>query len=263
MTTAALYRGHVMHARSHPKTYRFRYAVFSLLVDVDRLDELARQSSLLSVNRFNLFSLHERDHGAADGSAIGAWARGVLAEQGIELNGGRIRLLCFPRVLGYAFNPLSTWYCEHADGSLRAVIYEVRNTFGERHVYVLHANGRALRDGEWHVADKAMHVSPFLPMRMQYRFRVNAPSEQLAVLIDERETDTGERILLASLRAQRHQLDSIELLRCFFRIPLMTTKVIAAIHWQALKLWLRGFRFYRKPGTTKTQVTRTWQARIR
>lgn len=259
--SAALYLGRVMHARFTPKRYRFDYRVFSLLFDVDRLDALHMSARLLSVNRFNLFSFHEQDHGAADGSALGPWARELLARHGVDLDGGRIHLLCFPRVLGFVFNPLSVWYCVHRDGTLRAIIFEVRNTFGERHCYLVRSEV-GLRDGDWHEAAKEFHVSPFLPMPLRYRFRVEMPGRSLSVVIDERDAN-GARVLLAALRGMRHAVDDAVLLRCFLSIPAMTLKVVAAIHWQAMKLWLRGFRFHRKPPPPADEVTPAWHMKSR
>ncbi|MDX1442145.1 MAG: DUF1365 domain-containing protein [Gammaproteobacteria bacterium] len=250
----ALYRSKVMHMRLIPKRYRFVYRVFSLLVDIDRLGELATRMRLFSVGGFNLFSFHPKDHGPADGGDLRHWAVTLLARKGIGLDGGKIELLCFPRVLGFVFNPLSLWFCHHRDGSLRAVIYEVRNTFGEKHHYlVAEPDGSALREGTVYSVKKQFHVSPFIGMGMEYRFTIAAPGQQMRVLIDEYEE--GERMLVATLSGHRVPLTDMQLLRAFFAVPLMTIKVVAMIHWQALKLWLRGARFHRKPEPPAHEVT--------
>ena len=168
-----------------------------------------------------------------------------MAGEGIDGRGLRIRLLCFPRVLGWVFNPLSLWYCERADGSPAAVIAEVRNTFGERHCYLLRQDaaqaGWPLRQS--HAKD--FHVSPFIDMQARYDFRLERPQQQLRVLIRE---FAGDRLLLvATQNGERHPFRSTVLLGELLRVPLQTVKVIAAIHWQALKIWLAGVRFYRKP----------------
>lgn len=253
---ASLYAGRVMHQRWQPKAYRFVYRVFSLLLDIDRLDVLAGRLRLFSVGRFNLLSFYPGDHGPRDGSSLRAWAEQLLAARGIRLGGGRIRLLCFPRVLGHGFNPLSVWYCEHADGELRAIICEVRNTFGEKHHYILDNGGRSLDLAQTWEAQKRLHVSPFLPLELDYRFQLTVPGEQLRVLIDE--YAGTQRILAATLLLRRRPLNDAALLGQCLAIPFLTLKVIAMIHWQAVKLWLRGFRFHPKPPAPDHEASHTW-----
>jgi hypothetical protein len=251
---SALYRSKVMHRRNGPKAYRFVYRVDSLLLDIDRLDELQRDLRLFSRNRFNLFGFRDTDHGPADGTSLRTWAETLLAAGNVDLAGGRIELLCFPRVLGYVFNPLSLWFCHHRDGSLRAVIYEVRNTFGEKHHYLVsEPDGSPVRERTFYSVAKQFHVSPFLGMAMEYRFMVETPGEQLRVLIDE--YADGEKILVATLSGTRAALTDTALLRSFLSMPLMTVKIVAMIHWHALKLWLRGLRFYRKPDPPEHEVS--------
>ena len=140
---AALYVGKVMHARLKPMGHRFSYCVMSLLIDLDRLADADRQSALFGVNRAALYSFHEADHGRRDGSSLRTYVHHCAAERGIDLTGGRVLLLCYPRLLGYTFNPLSVYFCYRADGELAVLIYEVRNTFGDIHPYVLPEIGRA------------------------------------------------------------------------------------------------------------------------
>src|SRR6185436_17084721 len=181
---AALYVGDVMHARLKPMGHRFSYRVMSLLIDLDRLADANRQSPLFGVNRAALYSFHEADHGRRDGSSLRAYAQRCAAERGIDLMGGRVLLLCYPRLLGYTFNPLSVYFCYRADGALALVIYEVRNTFGEVHPYVL-----PVGDGELSAAglrqqqDKLFYVSPFVEMAMRYHFRIQPPGETVRVRI--------------------------------------------------------------------------------
>src|SRR5579862_3661439 len=175
---AALYLGEVMHARLKPVGHRFSYRVMSLLIDLDRLDVADRQSRLFGVNRPALYSFHEADHGDRDGSSLKLYVQRQAGEHGIDLTGGRVLLLCYPRLLGYTFNPLSAYFCYRAGGRLALVIYEVRNTFGDIHAYVL-----PVRPGELSAAgirqqqDKLFYVSPFIDMAMRYHFRISPPAE--------------------------------------------------------------------------------------
>ncbi|MFC4352700.1 DUF1365 domain-containing protein [Fodinicurvata halophila] len=243
---SALYFGQVMHKRLRPFGHRFVYRIFQLWLDLDELPDLDRRLRLFSHNRFNLFSFHDRDHGARDGGALRPWIESQLAAAGIDLDGGPVRLLCFPRILGYVFNPLTIWFCHHRDGRLRAVLYEVRNTFGDKHGYLIPvasplAPGEPLQQD----CDKALHVSPFIPMQAHYRFRLSLPDERLSVVIRE-SVPEGEQ-LVAAQSAHRAELTDARLLRAFFTHPLLTLKVIGAIHWQALRLWLKGAPFHRRP----------------
>lgn len=241
---AALYRATVMHRRHVAPFYRFVYRVFYLLVDIDRLDETAAGLRGFSHNRFNLLALHDRDHGDGQGG-LRVWAERVLREHGVELAGGRIRLLAFPRVLGRVFNPISLWYCEHADGSLRAVIAEVRNTFGEKHSYVLASSGRPLAYGEMPEKEKCFHVSPFFDVAGRYRFDLSEPGARLRVAIQLK--DSAAPRLDATINAERRALTDAAIVRQVLALPGLAAKIVVAIHWQALKIWLRGGVFHRKP----------------
>ena len=243
---ASLYLGDVMHARLKPMGHRFSYRVMSLLIDLDRLGEADRQSPLFGVNRAALYSFHEADHGARDGLSLKAYAERCAAAHDIDLSGGRVELLCYPRLLGYGFNPLAIYFCYHASGALALVIYEVRNTFGEIHPYVL-----PVKPGEWSDAglrqqqDKLFYVSPFLPMAMRYHFHVLPPSDTVKLRILE--TDRDGPLLAATFNGRRRALTSRALLRSFFALPLVSFKVMAAIHWEALRLWLKGARLVPRP----------------
>src|SRR3954465_2862267 len=173
---AALYLGDVMHARLKPIGHRFSYRVMSLLIDLDRLAEADQQSPLFGVNRAALYSFHEADHGARDRSSLRRYVQRCAAERGIDLAGGRVLLLCYPRLLGYTFNPLSVYFCYRASGELALVIYEVRNTFGDIHPYVLPVRPADISDaGVRQSQEKLFYVSPFIEMAMRYHFRVSPP----------------------------------------------------------------------------------------
>ena len=243
---AALYFGDVMHARLKPMGHRFSYRVMSLLIDLDRLDEAGRQSPLFAVNRPAIYSFNEADHGKRDGSSLRAYAQRCAAARGIDLTGGRVLLLCYPRLFGYTFNPLSAYFCYRAGGELALIIYEVRNTFGDIHCYVL-----PIRPGEISVAgvrqqqDKLFYVSPFIDMAMRYHFRVSPPGDNVKLRILE--TSREGPLLAATFRGRRRALTTAALLRSFFSLPLVTLKIVAAIHWEALRLWLKGARLVPRP----------------
>ncbi|HUZ72877.1 MAG TPA: DUF1365 family protein [Stellaceae bacterium] len=249
---SALYFGTVVHRRLRPRRHALGYRVFAFLVDLDELPVLARRLRFFSHNRFNLFSIYDRDHGNRDSGALRPFVEAALARAGIALEGGAIRLLTFPRMLGYVFNPLSIYFCHHRDGSLRAMIYEVRNTFGEMHGYLIPV--RAMADGLVRQScAKEFYVSPFLTMACRYEFRLAVPGERLAVTI--RETDGDGPILLASLEGRRAALDDRALVGAFLRYPLMTLKVIAGIHWEALKLWGKGVGLVARPPPPRDALT--------
>jgi hypothetical protein len=246
---AALYVGEVMHARLKPVGHRFSYRVMSLLIDLDRLEVADRQSLLFGVNRPALYSFHESDHGDRDGSSLRLYVQRQASEHGIDLTDGRVLILCYPRLLGYTFNPLSVYFCYRANGEPALLIYEVRNTFGGVHAYVLPVNGCDISPaGIRQTQDKRFYVSPFIEMAMRYHFRVMPPKDSVKLRILE--TDGDGPLLSATFIGHRRMLTSRELLRSFFSLPLVTLKVVAAIHWEAARLWLKGVRLASKPDKT-------------
>ena len=252
---SALYTGSVMHQRLRPVRHRLRYRVFSLLLDLDELPALSQRLRLFSLNRFNLFSLHERDYGAGNGGLRG-YVEAQLRAAGLPA-AGAIRLLTMPRILGYAFNPLSVYFCHAGDGALSAVLYEVNNTFGERHSYLIEVDPeqRAGDDIVQHCA-KQFHVSPFLALDMSYRFRIEAPAVQRDRLsIGVVAQDAEGAVLNARFDARRRSLDDAALARAFLTHPLLTLKVVAAIHWEALRLLVKGIRWHPKPALPDQRVT--------
>lgn len=253
-----VYSGTVMHRRLKPVSHKLNYRVFSLLLDVDRVAESDRRGGLFGYNRFAPVSFYDRDHGPRDGSALRPWLDGYLKRHGLE-TGGPIRLLCFPRIWGYVFNPLSVYFSYSRDGRLQAVLYYVSNTFGEWHGYLLPVeagSGTAINQR----AEKCFYVSPFNPVDGHYRFRLKAPGERLSLLIRQYDA-TDEELLLATHTAQGRALDQRSVALALLRHPLMTFKVMGGIHWEALKLWLRGLRPVDRPAPPQEPVT--WQTSAR
>jgi DUF1365 family protein len=243
---SALYRGQVMHRRLRPKAHRLNYRVFWLLLDLDEIEGLDRRLRLFSRNRFNILSFHDRDHGDGSCLALRSQIEALLARADIDIGDGPIRLLTMPRVLGYVFNPISLYYCHQADGRLAAMVYEVTSTFGVRHAYVIPVptedqTAGLIRQG----AAKALYVSPFMGMEMDYAFRGHAPGQRLGLTIDG--IDAEGLLITAALSAERRPLEDSDLLAAAVALPLMTLKVVAAIHWEALKLWIKGVRLTRQP----------------
>lgn len=257
---AALYRLRVLHRRRVAPGYRFSYQLYYLLLDIDRLPQLDRRLRCFGYNRAGLLSFHDRDHGCGKPGGLRRWAEAVVAAQGVDLAGGRIRLLTQPRMLGWVFNPVSFWYCEHADGRLRAVIAEVNNTFGERHSYVLTAASTGLASAgsvlPYEVEltkEKCFHVSPLFDLKGLYHFRFSEPAERLRVVLNE--TREGAPLIDTAMVGERLDLKDAVLLGQLLRMPVQAFKVLAAIHWQALKIWLRGAKFHRKPSPPDLEAT--------
>ena len=255
MKNSALYVGTVSHTRLRPFRHSFDYRVYTLLVDLDELPDINRSLRLFTHNGFNLFGLADRDHGSRDGAGLRSWIDGQLAAAGIDLDGGSVRLLSFPRVLGFTFDPLSIWYCYHADGSLAAVLHEVKNTFGEQHCYLVPIDGTLS-----HQFAKEFFVSPFMEMEAVYRFAMSPPGERLSVAITHSD-DEGE-LLRASIHGSRIPLSDRNLLKLFLTHPLVTLKVVAAIHWQGFRLWRKGAPYRRRPAPPASPVTIVARDRI-
>lgn len=248
---SCLYFGNVTHVRARPRRHRLHYRLFWLCLDLDEAPAMDRRSRLFAHERPGVVSFRAADHG--DGvTPLAAWVRGHLARAGIDHAGGRIALLCQPRVLGYVFNPISVYFCRDRDDRLNAVLYEVNNTFGDRHAYLFAVD--PADDGVLcHGCAKRMHVSPFIGMDAHYAFRVAPPGEAMRLAI--RETDAEGVLLTATASGERRPLDDRHLAAALARFPLSTAKVMAAIHWQALKLWLKGVPFHRRPAPPATDVS--------
>jgi len=251
MAKAALYRGEVVHKRLHPVEHKLRYSVFSMLVDVDHLQDSAKTTRLFSLDRFNLFSLRQRDHGFRDQRSLSEFANTIAKRCGLQNEIVRTQMLFYPRILGFAFNPLTVYFCQNAADDVVLAIYEVRNTFGEDLTYVLKAGPD--RNGTYnHAIDKAFYVSPFNDVEGDYSFHITRPAEDLTVGVALK-TEDGP-LLRTHFRGTRHALSDKNLLKVFFAYPLMTLKIVAGIHWEALKLWRKGLKLTTKPKAPEPRV---------
>lgn len=234
----AIYAGRVVHKRLRPKPHALSYGVFYLLLDLATLDDAAMRLKFFSRNRFNVFSFYDRDHGPGDGTSVLEIARKCLADTGRPHEGRHVRLLTFPRIFGYVFNPLSVFYVYGPDQDLETVIYEVSNTFGERKCYVV-AAGREADTGVFaQSCAKTMFVSPFASGFGGYGFRISNPGNDAVVGVHF--SDAKGPLIKTHFKGNRHQLTDRELLRLVWRYPLLTLKVMFAIHFEALKLWIKG-----------------------
>jgi DUF1365 family protein len=249
-----LYRGKVGHERLAPRENSFRYGAYFLLLDLDEIDEVAKEHRFFSHNKLNLFSLYDSDHGPRDGTQPRAWIDEVLAGADISLDGGRVMLLTFPRVLGFRFFPVSFWYCYHQDGILRAVLAEVNNTFHQNHNYLLHKKGQPLVWGEELTANKIFYVSPFIEIRpIEYHFVLTEPGDDLEIAMDVLEDE--RTLLLARLRLARHELSDKTILGSFFRYGPMSLRAKFFIYWQALKIRSKGIRTVPRPTPPKERTS--------
>ncbi len=228
-----------------PVRHRLSYRVWFLLIDLDELRELDRNVGGFTDDGPGAVSFHVRDHGPRDGSPLRPWIERLLDRADIELEGGAIRILCMPRILGYVFNPISVWFCHHVDGSVRALLYEVSNTFGEHHAYLVPLEepawpGQTVRSS----FDKELFVSPFIDMAARYAFATVIPAERATMTV--REVVASRRVLDAALITRRSPLTTASLARAFFGTPLLTLKVIGGIHWEAIKLRYKGAPYRRR-----------------
>jgi DUF1365 family protein len=254
--SAVLYAGKVMHQRMKPVGHRFSYDVFSLMINLDRLDEADRLSQVFSVNRRNLLSFHEKDHAGDRAVSLRNYVDTLLQEAGVAMPPARVLLVCYPRILGLVFNPLAVYYAYGQDSALNAMIYEVRNTFGERHTYVCPIAPDDMSDaGVRQQCDKLFHVSPFIPMAMRYRFRMLPPGDEIRWRILE--TDKDGPLLSATFSGVQVPLKTGKILRLVARIPHLTLKIVAGIHWEALKLWIKGMRYISRPQAP--EAISTWR----
>lgn len=250
---SCLYFGSVFHRRTVGVQHRFRFRLPWFYLDLDELPRLHRCLHLFGFNAPNLIAFHDRDH--IDNRAVSTRDKvgRYLAAHGIDLSGGAIFLLTQTRVLHYVFNPISFHFCHGADGGLRAIVAEVNNTFGERFLYLLSDANRLPSNGACvrYRSPKAMHVSPFLSRDGAYEFSFHPVGSRLAVAICT--SEHGAPALVTTLTGVRYPLSDRNLARVLLRQPLITHRVMAAIHWQALRLYRKGARFHPQPSASNAQ----------
>lgn len=244
----ALWRGHTVHKRLRPFQHAFRYPVAMMGVDLGDL-ETAGKPHWLAINRFGLFSFYERDFGARDGSPLKAWADEKFRENGIE-GVKSIYFICQPRILGYQFNPISLHFGYDADGSLLGIIYEVHNTFGDAHAYVAPVSGNPV---EQHAAEKNLHVSPFFDVTGEYVFALKPPDDRLSLNI--RKAEDGNADFRASMTLEKRPATNGAFLKWFAGFPFSTLFTIGAIHFEALRLWIKGARYHKRPEPPRHPAT--------
>lgn len=247
-----LFRGSTAHARTRPRQHAFRYRVYYLCFALSQKPQL--RNGLLSINRFNLFSFYDADHGR-DGLAMEDWIAQIKQAHGLTAADGEVVLMTLPRVLGYVFNPVSFWFLLDRDGALRALLAEVNNTFGDRHSYLLyHDDQRIIAPTDRLASRKVFHVSPFLNVDGRYEFRVDYGAEKIDIAINH--FDADGLLLATSLTGTRGKLDARHMAGCFLHYPLMTLNIIALIHYHAVRLMLKGIRYRRRPVPPLEEVTR-------
>jgi len=240
--SSCIYSGLVTHKRFKPKKHFFSYKTFSLLINLNEIENLQRRIKFFSYNKFNILSFYNIDHGPRDGSSLTKWVKKNLNKAKININGGTIMLFCFPRFFGYVFNPLSIFYCYDKHKKLKAVLYEVKNTFNEQHTYLFKNNPSSKLI--LHKCSKKFYVSPFIEMKTFYNFRLSKPGNNIDILI--KQNDSKGPLLIARQLGRKINLNSQNLLFEFLKHPLMSFKIIFAIHFEAFRLWTKGIKFIKK-----------------
>ena len=251
MINSSIYNGQVIHKRFKPKVHSFRYDVFSLLIDLSELEKLDKQVNFFSYNKFNWISFYDKDHGDRDGSSLINWVQKNLRKNKISTENIKIKILCYPRIFGFVFNPLSVFYVYNSNENLISILYEVKNTFGEQHTYIfrIEKDANLIQNN----CSKKFHVSPFIEMNCNYFFRLLKPGNKISVIIDQ--YDAQDKILYASQDGIRTDFNTKYLVKSFLNHPLMTFKIIIAIHYEAFKLWLKGIKLIKKKFKIKNNIT--------
>ena len=245
-----IYSGQVIHTRFKPKKHYFKYKVFSLLIDLDEINKINNYLSFFSYNKFNLISFFDKDHGNRDGSNVKEWVKENLVKKNIKFQNIRVEILCYPRILGYVFNPLSILYVYNEKDELISIFYEVKNTFGEQHTYIFETQDQKIIKNK---CDKKFYVSPFIDMECEYNFSVTKPGDTISVIINQH--DKEGKLLFASQDGKSQDLTSKNLILNYLRHPLMTFKVIVAIHYEAFKLWFKKVKLVKKKLKILNKIT--------
>ena len=237
-----LFSNIVVHQRFLPFRHRFKYSLMSFFIYYDELTSLDASISFFSYNKFNIFSFHENDHGYRDHRSLKQFVTDILSENSIKYNQLKFSVLCFPRILGYVFNPLSVIFCFEQD-VLIAILYEVKNTSNEQHTYCFANKNFSIKTIYQHRCKKKFYVSPFIEMDSYYKFSTQTPSDKLSLLIEQFNAK-DEKVLFASQIGKRTYFTSATILKSFFINPLMTFRVIFGIHYQALRIFFKGGKYY-------------------
>tara|TARA_Y100000590_G_scaffold330596_2_gene375589 strand:- start:344 stop:1114 length:771 start_codon:yes stop_codon:yes gene_type:complete len=251
INNSCIYRGKVVHKRFKPKEHYFKYNVFSLFLDLSELKKIEKEIKIFSYNKFNIISFYDSDHGARDETSLDQWVKLNLKKIGVTTDKIKIKILCYPRIFGYVFNPLSIFFIYDKNQNLKAILYEVKNTFGEQHTYIFKVEKNI--DLIENFCVKKFHVSPFINMNCTYFFRTLKPEKKMSVVINQ--NDNEGKLLYASQDGYKKELTNKNLIISYFSHPLMTFKVIGAIHFEALKLWLKGVKFVKKKIKLKNNIT--------
>ena len=248
--SSKIYIGKVIHKRFKPKEHYFKYNVFSLLIDLNELEQINKDIKFFSYNKFNIISFFDKDHGDRDGSSIKIWVKKNLKNIGIMTEDISIKLLCYPRIFGYVFNPLSTYFIYNKHSELISIFYEVKNTFGEQHTYIFKVQDETLVQNK---CKKKFYVSPFIKMDCEYHFKTLNPREQLSVVINQNDKDG--KLLFASQDGISKAFNNKNLILSYLTHPLMTFKIIGAIHYEAFKLWAKRIKLIAKKIKLKNNIT--------
>ena len=248
---SSIYNGTVIHKRFKPKVHFFKYKVFSILIDISEINLLHKNLKIFSHNRFNIISFYDADHGPRDGTLVKEWVIKNLKDNQIDTKDIKIKLLCYPRIFGFVFNPLSVFFIYNKKSELISILYEVKNTFDEQHTYIF--KNRENENLIKHTCKKKFHVSPFIEMNCTYFFKILKPGDKISVIIDQ--YDEEGKLLYASQDGSRIELNNKNLFLSYLKHPLMTFKIIAAIHFEAFKLWIKGIKFIKKKLKIKNNIS--------
>ena len=239
---SSLYSTTIVHERFHDFKHKFKYFILSIFIDHDELIELTKKIKVFSYNKFNIFSYYENDHGYRDGRLLREFVEDFLSLHQIKYKKLKINIMCFPRILGYVFNPLSTIYC-YDDKKLIAIFYEVKNTSNEQHTYCFAGNNNKNANEYTHECDKNFYVSPFIGMKVRYKFKNLPPNQKMSVVIDLFDKN-NKKFLTASQYGLKLSLNSFSLLNQLFSNPLVTIKVIFAILYETIFIIFKGGKYY-------------------
>ena len=249
--SSCIYSGNVIHKRFKPKKHFFSYKVFSLLIDLSEIDDIEKKINFFSYNSFNILSFYNTDHGPRDGSSLNKWVKKNLRKAKINTQDIKIKLLCYPRFFGYVFNPLSIFYCYNKNSKLKAILYEVKNTFGEQHTYLFRCKTKSKII--FHKCNKKFYVSPFIKMKTYYNFKLSDPKKKIDIII--RQNDIDGPLLFARQIGKKVRLNGKNLLYQFLKHPFMAFKIIMAIHYEAFRLWVKGVKLVKKKIKIKNNLS--------